>query len=379
MDNHTDTDNTPNTAYRAISLFSGMGGDTLGMLRSGIKVVAYSEIDPVIRQTHEANFPDCNLLGADVNSDITKITDAELASYRGIDFLFAGFPCQSFSTGGQRKMNDPRNTMFREFVRTAKLTEAKVVIGENVKGLLTKKTTEGRLYIDVIVEEFQKLDYSVIYKVFPCHTYGVPQRRERLVILGIQNSILSQSDPPFRLEFPLPDTPDPSQYKDLRGIVEFTMSGTLPVTSETYPFDSLPPESIVSDLTNTELPDPKPHPYLVMKRDTPDKSYGEKTYTTLFSFAKRGSPIHCEISDLQKPTKTIICTYDHQPRLFVAVRNKNGDYLRPFTPQELAQIQTFPKDYTLCGNTKKQIVQVGNAVPPLLIQKITTHLIPSQS
>ena len=126
-----------NTKVTAISLFSGMGGDTLGMKQNNIDIVAYSEIKETFQKTHDANFPDSVMLGKDVKSDILKITDEELRKYKGVDIVFAGFPCQSFSTGGKRKVNDPRNTMFREFVRVAKETEAKVIIGENVKVLVS--------------------------------------------------------------------------------------------------------------------------------------------------------------------------------------------------------------------------------------------------
>ena len=80
--------------------------------------------------------------------------------------------------------------MFREFVRAAEKTNAKVIIGENVKGLLTKKTETGELYINIIKSEFERLGYEVIYKVFPCHKYGIPQKRERLVILGIKKDLV---------------------------------------------------------------------------------------------------------------------------------------------------------------------------------------------
>lgn len=128
------------------------------MERAGVRVVAYSELMKCAQATHEANFPGSRLLGAEVGGNILKTPDSEFLEYRDrIDFLFAGFPCQSFSSAGKRKMNDPRNTMFREFVRVAKLTRAKVVIGENVKGLLTKMTESGELYIDVIVREFERI------------------------------------------------------------------------------------------------------------------------------------------------------------------------------------------------------------------------------
>ena len=358
-----------NTKVTAISLFSGMGGDTLGMKQNNIDIVAYSEIKETFQKTHDANFPDSVMLGKDVKSDILKITDEELRKYKGVDIVFAGFPCQSFSTGGKRKVNDPRNTMFREFVRVAKETEAKVIIGENVKGLVSKKTETGELYIDVIVDEFKKLGYDVIYKVFKCHEYGVPQKRERLIILGIKPEYSNK----FKLEFPDEDTPK-NKFAGLENIIKFSMEGTMKVTDDIFDFSKIPEECIIKDMNNDEEASGA-HPYLKMKRDIENKSYGGKDFTTLFSFAKRDSPIHCEIIDVRKPSKTIICTYEHQPRLFVPIQNKNGYYLRMLLPDELKQIQSFPADYKLCGNKKEQIIQVGNAVPPLLIKKIVGHIL----
>lgn len=357
--------------YTAISLFSGMGGDSLGMKNAGVDVIAYSEYIDTFRETHNINFPDCKVLGQHVKSDILKITNEELLKYKGIDFLFAGFPCQSFSTGGKRKLNDPRNTMFREFVRVAELTEPKVIIGENVKGLLTKKTEKNELYIDIIKNEFEKLGYKIIYKVFQCHKYGIPQKRERLIILGIKKDYINN---PFKLQFPEEEINISSEFKGLKDIVNFTMKGTMKITSDIYDFNEIPEECIIKDLTNDEE-EQNPHPYLIMKRDTLNKSYGGKTFNSLFSFGKRDSPIHCEIVDIRKPSKTIICTYEHQPRLFVPIQNKNGYFIRMLTPDELKQIQTFPKDYILKGNNKKQIIQIGNAVPPLLIEKIIKNII----
>ena len=356
----------------AMSLFSGMGGDTLGMEQAGIDVICYSEYIKQFQETHEANFTNSKMLGEDVKSNILKITDEEFSKYNNkIDILFAGFPCQSFSTGGKRKINDPRNTMFREFVRAARLTNSQIIIGENVKGLLTKKTEDDELYIDVIVSEFNKLGYDVIYKVFKCHQYGIPQKRERLIILGIKSELVGKK---YKLEFPDETTPDKSQFVGLEDIITFSMDGTMRITDDIYDFSKIPDECIIKDLSNDE-DEQNPHPYLTMKRDIENKTYGGKTYTSLFSFAKRDSPIHCEIIDIRNPSKTIICTYDHQPRLFVPIQNKNGNFIRMLTPTELKQIQTFPEDYILTGSTKQQIIQVGNAVPPKLINTIVKHIL----
>ena len=100
-----------------------------------------------------------------------------------------------------------------------------------------------------------------------------------------------------------------------------------------------------------------------------------KIHKNLLSFAKRDSPIHSEIIDIRNPSKTIICTYNHQPRLLVPLKNKNGYFLRCLLPDELKQIQGFPLDYEILGNKKQKIVQIGNAVPPPLIEQIVRHVI----
>lgn len=348
----------------AISLFSGMGGDSLGLKQAGLKLTAYSEYIDAFRKTHDLNFPDSILLGKDCKSDVSKIKDDEFIKFKNkIDVIFAGFPCQSYSSAGKRKVNDPRDTLFKDFARATKLINPKVFIGENVKGLLTKKRTDGKKYIDIIVEEFEKLNYNVICQVFKCYKFGIPQKRERLIILGIRNDL--GIEPSFPKET--------NVIKGLEDIIEFNMTGSIKITKDDFDMTTIPSECIVKDLGNDEDED-NPHPYLKLKAKTRDKEYKGKTHHTLLSFSKRASPIHCEIIDIRKPSKTIICTYDHQPRLFVPLQNKNGYYLRCLLPKELKQIQGFPKNYKMNGNLKQQITQIGNAVPPPLIKMIVNHI-----
>ena len=350
---------------KALSLFSGMGGDTLGMSRTGVDVVSYSELKAYIQKTHEANFPDSNLLGG----DITKVTDDALRQLgtRGIDIIFAGFPCQGLSNAGKKLPDDPRNTLFREFVRCTHVLQPDLIIGENVKGLLSRQTEDGRSYIDVIVEEFEKMNYSVIFKVCKAHLYGVPQKRERLIIIGVKKNRIED----FNLSFPEENSVESAP--NLKNIVSFGMTGAVAVPAGW--FEGIPEECILTDMENDEDAQGA-HPYLLSKvQASGDKlSYAGKSYTMLFSFGKRISPIHCEIVDIRLPAKTIICTFEHQPRLFIPLRNKNGCYLRCMSPHELKQIQGFPADYTVSGNVKEQIIQIGNAVPPPLIEKIVRHV-----
>ena len=272
--------------------------------------------------------------------------------------------CQGFSTAGKKKDDDPRNTMFLEFLRATKLTDPHMIIGENVKGLLTRKTTNGELYIDIIVAEFEKIGYNVIHKVFKTEQYNVPQKRERLIILGVKK------ENPYNWKpiFPDPQTESPN----LLSIVNYDMTGAVRVDPEW--FEEIPDECILTNMldTNIYLDNNGGHPYLLSKINANelDRFYADKQHEYLFSFGKRASPIHCEIIDIRYPSKTIICTYEHQPRLFVPLRNASGCYLRMLLPDELKQIQGFPADYIVCGTNKDKIIQIGNAVPPPLIRAI---------
>ena len=106
-----------------------------------------------------------------------------------IDLVFAGHPCQGFSNGGKKLPDDPRNTLFREFARVCRLVKPKYIIGENVDGLLRRKTSTGENYIDVIVKEFNDIGYNVVYQVCHAVKYGVPQLRKRLVYVGIRKDL----------------------------------------------------------------------------------------------------------------------------------------------------------------------------------------------
>uniref|UniRef100_A0A6C0LLH6 DNA (cytosine-5-)-methyltransferase n=1 Tax=viral metagenome TaxID=1070528 RepID=A0A6C0LLH6_9ZZZZ len=344
----------------AISLFSGMGGDTLGMKDAGIKVVGFVEINQTFCNSHNANFPNSTCIG----NDITKIEDEKFKVYKDkVDLIFSGAPCQSFSNAGKKDPKDKRGYLYQHAVRATKLIEPKYIMIENVKGLLSRKMPDKKLFIDVIKEAFEELGYHITYKVLKANDYGVPQKRERLIILGCRDKPLT---------FPeLIDT-----KPNLKNIVKFDMIGAIKITKDDFDFTTIPEKCILKDEDNDDEEDTENvHPYLKLKAKSRDIEYNEKVHHTLLSFAKRDSPIHCEIIDIRKPSKTIICTYDHQPRLFVPLKNKNGYYLRCLLPDELKQIQGFPPDYIVSGNKKEKVIQIGNAVPPPLIKIIVEHII----
>ena len=130
----------------AISLFSGAGGDSLGMENAGLNVIAFSEFNKDAIKTHQAAFSDSVWLGSGVKGDITKIPDSEFQPYTGkVKVVFAGFPCQGFSNAGKKDENDPRNKMFYQFLRVATIVQPDWIMGENVAGLLTRKTDDGHV------------------------------------------------------------------------------------------------------------------------------------------------------------------------------------------------------------------------------------------
>ena len=346
----------------AISLFSGMGGDSLGIVNSGLNLIAYSELSSIFRESHDLNFSDCELIG---NGDITKASDSDFIKYKGkCDLIFAGFPCQGFSNAGKKMADDPRNTLFKEFLRATKLIKPKYIIGENVKGLLGRKTSNNENYIDVIKSSFEEIGYNIYYKVLKAHDYNIPQKRERLIIVGIKNNINKT------FEFPQPIV---NPNLNLKDIVTFNMKGALKIEPEDYDMDSIIDECMLIDLDNDENEN-NPHPNLKLLAKSKDYSYKGVVYESRLTFGKR-IPVGGEIIDIRKPAKTIICTYSRQPRFFVPLKNKNGYFLRCLLPDELKQIQGFPKDFKVCGNNSQQIIQIGNAVPPPLITLIIKNLI----
>ena len=353
-----------NSPLKALSLFSGCGGDTLGLTRAGFTVDGFNEFNKAAILSHEANFSNSKLLMDPVSkhTDITKVPDSVFEPYKGqINLVFAGFPCQGFSKAGKKKESDPRNQMFRQFARVVKVVKPDFVIGENVTGLTSMKSgpkEDDPLVLDIIMKTFKDIGYDMTYKLLEGIDFGVPQKRKRILLIGWK----TESYPSF----------DPASFWasvsswGTRQQMPLLRSFVIPSLLDAYELktDEVPEDFDTYAINTTEELSGKPHPFVVLKA-------GEK----LLSCSKRVSPVHSEVIDLDKPSKTIICTYDHQPRLLVGLKKQDGRrFVRTLLPEELKQIQGFPKNYEIIGNTKEQVVQIGNAVPPNLVQSVSTIL-----
>ena len=179
---------------KSISLFSGAMGLDLGLQQAGIDIQIGQDFNTACVNTMQANGHKA-LLG-----DICKIEPEELLSAAGLTFgepflICGGPPCQPFSTAGKRLgINDPRGSLFREYVRMIDVIRPRFFIMENVKGLMSSplkdengKNTDGKV-LDIILEEFSRLNYKTVYGVLDSVNYGVPQFRERFVMIGSRDN-----------------------------------------------------------------------------------------------------------------------------------------------------------------------------------------------
>src|SRR5579871_4096583 len=167
-----------------IDLFSGAGGMSLGAQNAGIDVVLAVESNRYAAATYQLNFPHVRMICA----DIASLREVEVGRDNEPTVLFGGPPCQGFSTSNQRTRNtlNPRNWLFREFLRIAALWQPDWIVFENVKGITE---TEKGLFLDCILEELRKLGYTPIAAVLNAVDFGVPQRRSRLFVVASRHGV----------------------------------------------------------------------------------------------------------------------------------------------------------------------------------------------
>ena len=158
-----------------VSLFAGCGGLDLGFINKGFEIIWANDFFPEAVETYKKNIGNHIVLG-----DITKIPSSKIPD--NFDVLLGGFPCQGFSiANNKRSMKDKRNFLYKEILRIIKDKKPKIFVAENVKGLLSMQ--KGKV-IEMIINDFRELGYEVDYKLVNSANYGVPQQRERVIIIG---------------------------------------------------------------------------------------------------------------------------------------------------------------------------------------------------
>ncbi len=326
--------------YTVLELFAGAGGLALGLEKAGLKCVALNEIDKWACQTLKKNRQNWNILEGDIkNFNFTE--------YRSqIDVVTGGFPCQSFSYAGKKLgLKDARGTLFYEYARVVNEVMPAICIGENVKGLLSHdkgKTLEGMISI------LDEIGYHVVpTKVLNAIHYNVPQKRQRLILVGIRKDI--------DIEYSYPK-PNPKIYNlsdalkkgDLYDTDVPQDSGTKYPESKKKVLDLVPPGGYWRDL-----------PVEMQKEYMGGSFYlgGGKT-----GMARRIS--------WDEPCLTLTCSPAQKQ-----TERCHPDETRPFTVREYARIQTFPDDWIFEGSVAQQYKQIGNAVPVNLGKEVGYSII----
>lgn len=318
----------PKRTYTSIELFAGAGGLALGMERAGIKHVLLNEVDQNSCNTLRKNRPEWNV----VQDDVSNI---DFTSYKGkVDIVTGGFPCQAFSYAGKKLgFNDTRGTMFYEFARCIKETQPNIFIGENVRGLLSHDN--GRT-LESMVGILEELGYDVVRpQILKAINYKVPQKRERLIIVGTKK----QSG--IKFHYPKPD-PKIYTLKDALRSGELFKSDVPESAGQVYPerkkqiLDMVPQGGYWRDLP------------LVIQKEYMLKSFylgGGKT-----GMARRIS--------WDEPSLTLTCAPAQKQ-----TERCHPEETRPFQVREYARIQTFPDNWEFSGSISNQYKQIGNAVP----------------
>jgi DNA (cytosine-5)-methyltransferase 1 len=309
--------------YNTLELFAGAGGLSLGLENAGLKVKYLVEIDKHASSTLKRNRKNWNVINQDIKHFIHNIHQYILDD---IDIVSGGFPCQPFSYAGKKLgIEDSRGTLFYDFVKIIMHIKPKIVLAENVKGLL--KHNKGKTW-EIIKYSFEKCGYKIFYQILNAWHYNVAQKRERIILIGVRNDIKKN------FIFPLPLEYKPV-LKDILKDVPKSDGYSYPEYKKQI-FSLIPPGGC-----HRNLPEDIAKQYM-------GKSYflgGGKT-----GIARKLSweepCLTLTTSPMQKQTDRC-----------------HPDEIRPFTIREYARIQSFPDSWIFEGSIANQYKQIGNAVP----------------
>lgn len=321
-------DEAPIKRFTSIELFAGAGGLALGLEKAGLDNILLSEINKNACETLRHNRPAWNV----IEGDVAKI---DFNPYKGVvDVLTGGFPCQAFSYAGKRLgFEDARGTLFFEFARAVKEIEPLICVGENVRGLLQHE--HGRT-IAGMVSILDELGYEVIPpQVLKAIFYRVPQKRERVFIVGMRKGL--------GLTFEWP-----SQENTVYTLKDALKKGRL--------FDTDVAESMGQSYPKNKREIMDLIPAGGYWRDLPvelQKSYMKGSFH--LSGGKTGMARRISWDE---PCLTLTCAPAQKQ-----TERCHPNETRPFTVREYARIQTFPDEWEFMGALTAQYAQIGNAVP----------------
>ena len=364
--------------YHVVDLFAGVGGLSYGFAhRSQFQVLAANEILPAMAESYRLNHPDVQMFEGDIK-DISSSVIARGAGVKKlkVDLLVGGPPCQAYSTVGKRLLQDPRAQLFKEYFRLLKELRPKIFIYENVKGLISMD--DGEL-LGTIIDLFASLDYKVQAAVLNAADYGVPQTRERVIVVG--------TSPEVTFEYPEATHRDPRSPASL-----LTMS--LPAWRTLGDAISDLPEIGPGEEALEYRTEPQNEFQKIMRIRAPKKlldhnapNHGESLMRVIRALPEGGG-----LKDLPKsirPTSGFPNTYARlwwdRPCTTVtrnlgtpsSSRCVHPHAHRGLTTREGARVQTFPDRYKFVGSRSDRNLQIGNAVPCMLSDVLAQQVLKS--
>lgn len=318
--------------YSVVELFSGAGGLALGLENAGFSTRALVEIEKDPVATLRQNRPGWNVIHDD-------IANVNFSDYRhSIDVVAGGFPCQAFSYAGAGKgFGDTRGTLFFEFARCVNEIRPKIVLAENVRGLLNHDSGKT---LQTMLSTLDESGYRVEHKLLKSQYFDVPQKRERLFIIGVRK------DTGLSIEFPQ----EMPYIITLREALHNcpVSAGVQYSARKREIMEHVPPGGYWKDLP-VEL----------------QKEYMKKSY-----YLGGGKTGMARRLSWDEPSLTLTCNPAQNQ-----TERCHPEETRPLTVREYARIQTFPDDWSFVGSTTSQYRQIGNAVPVNLAYHVGRSLL----
>ena len=340
------------TKYRVLDLFCGAGGLSLGFKLAGFKIVGGVDFQQDAIYTHEKNFKN----SISICGDIKEINDEKVKKLfeNKVDIIIGGPPCQGFSAGNRQQIeNDPRNKLFFEFIRFVRILKPKAIVIENVRQILTKDKGFAKNKIFEILEE---LGYNVDVRVLTASEYGVPQKRNRAVFIGIKKEI---------------------------GRINYN---NIKKTSKTVTVKEAIGELYELENKNTNIltstPVTKFQKYVRSKDNmifNHDIKYPNQEVQERMNYVPQGGNWQNVPENMWKTKRSNrhSSAYrrleENSPSITIDTGHMN--YFHPLynrvpTVRESARLQSFPDDFIFVGTPTSQLRQVGNAVPPLMAKAV---------
>lgn len=314
------------SSYNVLELFSGAGGMALGLHKAGLNPVALVDIDKDANQTIKYNFPTWEVIEGDINNIAEIGIRNFIKSNKNIDIITGGFPCQPFSYAGKRKgLEDTRGTVFYSLAKIIGDIKPKLFVLENVKGLLSHD--KGKTF-NTVITILDSMDYRLKYRVLNAWDYNVPQKRQRVFIVGINKK--------YSVNF---EWPNEHSYKPVLRDVLINVPKS---KGSKYPkhkkdvLDIVPPGGCWIDLPED------------IAREYMGRSY----------FSGGGKRGMARRMSYDEPSLTLTTSPAQKQ-----TERCHPSETRPFTIREYARIQTFPDDYKFIGSVSSIYRQIGNAVP----------------